>query len=157
MHDVDATLADLERRLHALQAELGEPAAAASGPLEAFGEQLRRTTGDLVAAYERTLRDVLAGEQAVFDDEVALDARADLPGLCALGRALGAVPGVHAVELRAYAGGHAALEVALDRPVALVAELHRVAGPPLGVVEARPGRLVLEIGATAPQGTLRRR
>ena len=158
--DVDATLADLERRLRALQAELDHPAAApapapapgaapAGDPLEAFGEQLRRTTSDLVGAFERTVREVHGGEEAVFDDQVALDARAGLPELCALASALTGIDGVHAVELRAYAGGHAALDLALDRPVALVAELRRRGGPPFGVVASRPGRLAIEVGTHA--------
>jgi hypothetical protein len=57
------------------------------------------------------------------------------------------VPGVHTVDLRAYAGGHAALEIALDRPVALVAELRRTSPLPFSVLEARPGRLAVEVGA----------
>ena len=177
MDDVEATLADLERRLRDLQAELdaegaevrasrGGPAVRPPGgpggatpiapadPLDAFGEQLRRTTAALVAAYDEAVGQARGGEEGVvFDENVAVEARADLPGLCALSHALSAIPGVHAVDLRAYAGGHAALEVALDRPVALVAELRRSGGPPFAVVESRPGRLVLEVGApgTSPE------
>jgi hypothetical protein len=172
--DVEATLADLERRLHALQAELahedenegdGAPAPAAErrpgrlrvegvdtrppgeDPLHAFGDRLRRTAADLLAAYDDAVGQARGGEGELFDAEVALEARADLPALCALAQALAAVPGVHAVDLRAYAGGHAALDVALDRPVALVAELRARSPAPFGVLASRPGRLVLEVGA----------
>ncbi len=166
--DVEATLADLERRLHALQAELedeaeGAPAierrvarpwveevdtrSSGDDPLNAFGARLRRTAADLVAAYDDAVGQARGGDGELFDADVALEARADLPALCALSRALAAIPGVHAVDLRAYAGGHAALDVALDRPVALVAELRARSPAPFGVLAARPGRLVVEVGA----------
>jgi len=170
MDDVEATLADLEARLRALQAELDDDAdppradpsraecrvacaertqldtrPAGGDPLDAFGERLRRTAAELVAAYDDVVGKVRGGSEPL-DGDVAVEARADLPGLCALARALGAIPGVHGVELRAYAGGHAALEVALDRPVALVESLRAGFGPKFGVLEARPGRLVLEVG-----------
>jgi hypothetical protein len=148
--DVEETLASLEQRLRALQSELDEedapPAAprrfpppeppraerpaAAPGPapssdaLDRFGAELRR----LVALWERTAAELRgdAAEAMTFTGGVALEARADLAGLCALERALRDVPGVLAVNLRAYAGGAAALEIALDSDVALVAELRKL-------------------------------
>lgn len=165
--DVEETLASLEQRLRALQAELDadeEPApeprrftpredrrpaapprpAPPPGPadaLERFGAELRR----LVDAWDRTLAEVRAGdaEAAVFRGGVALEARADLAGLCALDRALRDVAAVRSVTLRAYAGGAAALEVALDREVALVAELRRSLA--FDVVEVRGGRLSIAL------------
>ena len=165
--DVEATLADLERRLHALQAELADEAPPAAerrlnrpgveqvdarspgeDPLDAFGDRLRRTAADLVAAYDDAVGQARGGDGDLFDADVALEARTDLPGLCTLARALAAIPGVHAVDLRAYAGGHAALDLALDRPVALVAELRARSAPTFGVLMSRPGRLVIEVGAS---------
>jgi hypothetical protein len=164
--DVEDTLAGLEQRLRALQAELDadeepapgprrfapreEPRAAApqphraappAAPLERFGAELRR----LVDAWERTMAELRGGEAdaAVFRGGVALEARADLAGLCALDAALRAVPAVRSVALRAYAGGAAALEVALDREVALVAELRRRLD--FDVVEVRGGRLSIAL------------
>ena len=164
--DVEATLADLERRLHALQAELADEAPPAAerrlgrpgveqvdarspgeDPLDAFADRLRRTAADLVAAYDDAVGQARGGDGELFDADVALEARADLPALGALAQALAAIPGVHAVDLRAYAGGHAALDIALARPVALVAELRARSPAPFGVLASRPGRLVLEVGA----------
>ncbi len=165
MDDLETTLDGLERRLRALQDELdapGPPPAppvvpaapsalappAPADPLERFGEQLRASAEQLLAAFDRALAEARGGEAGeVFAEDVAVEARTDLPGLCALSGALGDVTGVHQVELRAYAGGHAVLDVTLDRPVALVRELRRAGGPPLAVLEARPGRLAVEVGA----------
>jgi hypothetical protein len=146
--DVEETLASLEQRLRALQAELDAeelaeppritrraeeplppappPHAApppARDPLTEFGEQLR----GLVAAWERTAAELRgeAAEAILFRGGVAIEARADLAGLCALERALRDVPAVSSITLRAYAGGAAALEVGLDHEVALVPELRR--------------------------------
>lgn len=157
MHDVEATLARLEARLQALQAELlGAPVSSplpsppaappAPDPLEDFGRELRRTADHLVEAFDRALTRSRGGADGpVFAEDVAVEVQADFPNLCALHGALGRIPGVHAVELRAFAGGHAALELALERPVALVAELRRASPVPFAVVEARPGRLVVEV------------
>jgi hypothetical protein len=172
--DVEETLASLEQRLRALQAEIDaaeEPApeprrfapreeprrparhapsaapapthrsAPPTEPLERFGAELRR----LVDAWDRTVAEMRGGdvESAVFRGGVALEARADLAGLCALDRALRGVAAVRAVTLRAYAGGAAALEVALDSEVALVAELRRSLA--FDVVEIRGGRLSIAL------------
>jgi hypothetical protein len=140
--DVEETLASLEQRLRALQAELDAeeepvpPAPAAADPLDRFGEELRR----LVASWERTAAELRgdAAEAVVFRGGVALEARADLAGLCALDRALREVPAVISVTLRAYAGGAAALEVQLAGDVALVPELRRsVAFSVLAIAEGR--------------------
>ena len=153
--DVEETLASLEQRLRALQAELDADDESAPeprrfvprreprpDPLERFGADLRR----LVDAWDRTVAEVRSGdaEGAVFRGGVALEARGDLPGLCALDAALRAVPAVRSVTLRAYAGGAAALEVTLDREVALVAELRRSLA--FSVVEAAGGRLTIALG-----------
>jgi hypothetical protein len=174
--DVETTLEGLERRLRALQAELDEPESVGtvtpqtvgtafsqpvtvpsqpgtvpvrppvpSDPLEAFGSDLRR----LVASFDRMLSELRGPPTAagyVFTGDVAIDAAVSFDGLCALGRALGDVGGVHSVDLRAYAGGRAALDVVLERPVALVEELRGRIRTPLSLVEAREGRLVLDVG-----------
>ncbi len=162
--DVETILAGLEARLRALQSELDgvddEPPAPPPPPpqrdaLEEFGRELRR----LVASYDRVVaaaRGLPAGEGIVFHDDVALDARVDLGGLCALDRALAAIPGVVSVELRAYAGGHAALDLVLDRGVPLVSELRRTLRRSVSVVEAREGRLAVEVGNVAADGPGRR-
>ena len=175
--DVEETLASLEQRLRALQAELDAeeerppapppritprpsapppaapppaapppaapppPAAAErervlADPLDRFGAELRR----LVAAWERTAAELRgdAAEALVFRGGLALEARADLAGLCDLERALREVPAVTAVTLRAYAGGAAALEVLLADEVALVPELRRsLAFSVLAIAEGR--------------------
>src|SRR5687768_6738098 len=108
------------------------PAPAAEGTtpaldaLDRFGDDLRRVARDLVASYDRALAQahgLPAGEGILFRDEVALDATADLRGLCAIGAALPRIRGVAHADLRAYAGGRGAFDLVLDRPVALVAEL----------------------------------
>lgn len=172
MDDVEATLARLEARLQALQAEIAAPPARAApaersmprreaevapartaptadlDALEHFGHELRQTAGHLVEAYDRALARARGdADGPLFTEDLAMEVRADFPSLCTLHAALAQVPGVHAVDLRAYAGGHAALEIALDRPVALIAELRRTSPLPLSVLEARPGRLAVEVGA----------
>ncbi|HEV3002283.1 MAG TPA: hypothetical protein VGW75_16190 [Solirubrobacteraceae bacterium] len=157
--DVEDTLASLEQRLRALQSELdtdGEPAPPdlrrfepppAPSPLDPrdaldrFGAELRR----LVDAWERTAAELRGGaaDATVFRGGVALEARGELRQLCALERALTAVPGVTSVRLRAYAGGAAALEVALDRDVALVAELRRAVA--FDLVHVGGGRLSIAL------------
>lgn len=160
VEDLEATLDALERRIAALQADLGEPehaSPAEADPLAAFGERLRSTAAGLISAYDRALAEARGAPTDLFSEDVAVEARTDLAGLRALSSALEAVPGVHGVQLRAYAGGHAVLDVALDRPVALVAELRGVAGPPIAVLEARPGRLAIEVGAGASAARARHR
>jgi hypothetical protein len=162
---VEETLASLESRLRALQAELDaddEPAPAprrftpradqpppappapapASDALDRFGEQLRR----LVALWEQTAAELRGGggaDATIFRDGVALEARGDLADLCALDRALRDVPAVGSVVLRAYAGGAAALEVALEGEVALIAELRRSLS--FEVVEVHGARLSIRV------------
>lgn len=152
--DVDRALSDLELRLRELEAELaGEPPAPrepAADALDAFGASLRRTAQDLVASYDRALADARglpADEALLFRDEVALDVAVDLDGLCSLAAALGRIGGVASVALRAYAGGHAAIDLVLDGAgVPLVTDLRRALDVPLAVVEARHGRLTLAVG-----------
>lgn len=124
--------------------------------LDRFGDDLRRVARELVASYDRALADahgLPAGEGILFRDEVALDATADLRGLCALGEALPRIRGVAHADLRAYAGGRGAFDLVLDRPVALVAELRGALGVPMLVVEAREGRLAIEVGSVGPRGS----
>ena len=159
--DVEETLASLEQRLRALQAELdedGEPAPAPrrftpsapaapaapppEDPLAAFGTELRR----LVDAWDRTVAAIRSSgaDELTFRDAVALEARGELPALCALDAALRTIPGVRAVNLRAYAGGAAALEVALDGEVPLVAELRRSVA--FELIAVGDGRLTISLG-----------
>ena len=79
--------------------------------LEQFGLELRRLSHDLVAAYDRVLAHERRGGRGA--QRVVLEVQADLRALAALERALDASPGVKAVELQAYAGGHASLVVDL--------------------------------------------
>ena len=158
--DVEETLASLEQRLRALQAELDaeeplpdlppEPAPEPRrfpraeerrDPLDRFGDQLRA----LLAAWEQTAAALRgdAAEAVLFRDGLAVEARADLAGLCALDRALRDVPEVAAVTLRAYAGGAAALEVRLDGEVALVPELRRSLA--FSVLAIAEGRLTISV------------
>lgn len=151
--DVERMLADLERRLQALQAELGhEPDAGprAPGPaappppddsLQAFGRELRR----LVASFDRLIAEAHGAEGILFRDEVVLEAATDLGGLAALHEAFTAIAGVSA-DLLAYARGHAVLDLRLDRPVALVVELRDAMRRPFAVTEAREGRMAIEVG-----------
>ena len=115
--------------------------ASASDALDRFGEQLRR----LVALWEQTAAELRGGgaDATIFRDGVALEARGDLADLCALDRALRDVPAVSSVVLRAYAGGAAALEVALDGEVALIAELRRSLS--FDVVEVSGARLSIRV------------
>jgi hypothetical protein len=80
--------------------------------LEQFGLELRRLSHELVAAYDRVLAHERRAGRA--QHRVVLEVQADLTALAALERALTASPGVRAVELRAYAGGHASLVVDLS-------------------------------------------
>lgn len=168
--DVEQTLASLEQRLRALQAELDadeevpevpeapritrrpapDPArsapppadpARATDPLDRFGAALR----DLVATWERTAAEVRgeAAEAILFQGGVAIEARTDLAGLCALDRALRDVPAVSSITLRAFAGGAAALEVGLERDVALVPELRR--GLAFSVIALDERRLTIAV------------
>ena len=125
--DVQRTLADLEARLSALQADLAgaAPAApspqpppapapppeeqpvAAADPLDQFGVELRRLATELVAAWDR----VVEHERGAGAHRIVLEARADLRALAALERALAAAPAVRTLDLRAYAAGHASLVV----------------------------------------------
>ncbi len=155
---MESTLAALERRLRALQSELDEerveehepPAVAPLPPvasvpavedaLDHFDAALQRATRELSSAWDHALAAARgAGEGGIVRGEVALDARATLGGLCRLHQALAAIPEVGEVALRAYAGGHAVLDVEVRRPVALAAALRDVL--PIAVLEARPGRL----------------
>ncbi len=170
--DVEETLASLEQRLRALQAELDadEDAPAADPPsrrfpprpsadvpprpsadvpppplptdaLDRFGAELRR----LVDVWERTVAELRGGEAETvrFRGGVTLEARGDLGELCRLERALRDVDGVTAVNLRAYAGGAAVLEVTLDREVALVGELRRSLA--FSLIEVSGGRLSIAL------------
>lgn len=118
------------------------PPAAAVDALDRFGAELRR----LVDAWERTVADLRgnSAEQLVFRGGVALEAQGELRDLCTLEAALRRIPGVASVALRAYAGGAAALEVGLDRDVALVGELRRSLA--FDVVEASGNRLTIVLG-----------
>jgi hypothetical protein len=139
--EVEAKLEALEARLAELEAEAAgtpapepAPAAEAAPPgepppapapsppppprpappadhLEQFGVELRRLSHELVAAYDRVLAHERRTERGRH--RVVLEVQADLAGLAALERALAASPAVRAVELQAYAGGHASLVVDL--------------------------------------------
>jgi hypothetical protein len=100
-----------------------------------------------VSAYDRALADARGtpAEGPLFRDEVVLEVAVGLRGLCELDRALATIPGVADVQLRAYAGGHASLDLTLDRAVPLVEALRSALPVPVAVVEARHGRLAVEL------------
>jgi hypothetical protein len=158
--EVETMLEGLERRLRALQLELDEPEEPApvptrppdpADPLDEFGHDLRR----LVASFDRIVAELRGPPTAagyVFTGDVAIDAVVDFGRLCALGRALEQIGGVASVDLRAYAGGRAALDVTLRRPLALVEELRRTMRLPVALIEAREGRLAIEVGSVGRSG-----
>ena len=163
--DVESTLAGLERRLRALQSELDEeraepvpavPAAPDAPPAPApapaavedalahFDAALQRATRELSTAWDQALAAARgAGEGGIVRGEVALEARVTLAGLCELHRALTAIPEVGEITLRAYAGGHAALDLDVRQPVALAGALRALL--PIAVLDARPGRLAIAL------------
>jgi hypothetical protein len=121
------------------------PAAPPTPPVDAlaaFGVELRR----LVAAWDRTVAAIRSSgaDEMTFRGGVALEARGELPALCALDAALRRVDGVTAVNFRAYAGGAAALEVALEREVPLVAELR--CSISFDLIAVGDGKLTISLG-----------
>ena len=110
----------------------------------------------MVASFDRIVSELRGPPTAagyVFTGDVAVDAAVDFRTLCRLGQALTEIPGVGAVDLRAFAGGSAALDLTLTRPVALVEELRRTLRVPIALIEAREGRLSIEVdslGRSAP-------
>ena len=121
-------------------APMAEPAPDTEDAFTRFDVALQRATRDLSTAWDRALAAAHGtAEGAIVRGEIFLEARADLPRLCALHRALSAITEVGSADLRAYAGGQAVLDVVVERPVALAERLREVL--PLTVLEARPGRL----------------
>ena len=115
------------------------PAApAAADPLVRFDAELHR----LLDLWHETVSQ-LRGEAFTFSGDVALEVQADFEGLCALDRALRAIPGVVSVTLRAYAAGHGALDLVLDREIALIAALRRTLS--FSVESAGSGRLGIAV------------
>jgi len=86
------------------------------------------------------------GEE-LLEGTVALDAGPfrDIATLSSLEQAVGSVPGVRDVQVRSFEGSRAYIDVLLDRPVELVAELRRSAPVAFTVTDSPPGRLRLEI------------
>lgn len=139
--DVEDTLAGLEARLRALQADLDLAAAPPPPRQEPPAETHRRSTAeapppargegargggapatDPLEAFGAELRTlatelvsawdrVVAAERGRGSHRILLEARADLRGLAALERALADAPAVRTLDLRAYAAGHASLVV----------------------------------------------
>ena len=156
--EVDAERADpapslppLSRRVEEARATEPPPMAergGGRGPADdaftQFDIALQRATRELSTAWDRALAASQGtAEGSIVRGELFLEARADLPRLCALHRALSTIPEVGSADLRAYAGGNAALDVVVDRPVALAERLREVL--PLTVLEARPGRLAVAL------------
>jgi hypothetical protein len=121
--------------------------------LERFGADLRRLTGELADAWDRVVEDVRGAQHdhEVFSGEVAIEVEARLGTLAAIDAALTGIPRVRSVELRAYAGRRALLDVTLDGEIALVRELRDTLGHPFTVRASGPGLLAIELsGADTP-------
>jgi len=88
-----------------VEAILGYPRDAWLGDRSVWYEAIHPDDRDRVLAHER---------RTGGGRRVVLEVQADLASLAALERALTASPGVRAVELQAYAGGHASLVVDLS-------------------------------------------
>jgi hypothetical protein len=88
-------------------------------------------------------------DDTVLEGNVAVEAGpfTDLAILATFEQALTAVPGVREVHVRALADGHARVDVELDRPLALAAELRHTMPVVFTTIEAGNGRLVLAIEA----------
>jgi hypothetical protein len=118
--------------------------------LERFGTELRRLTGELADAWDRTVEEIKGSshDEHLFSGDVALEVEARLGTLAAIDAALTAIPQVRSVELRSYAGRRAILDVTLDGELALVRELRDTLGHPFAVTAAGDGLLTIELRAS---------
>ncbi len=90
-------------------------------------------------------------DTTVLDGVIAVDAGpfSDIATLSGFEQALGSVPGVHDVNVRAFEGSRALIDVTLGQPVALGAELRRTARVAFTIAQADAGRLTLAIESGA--------
>jgi hypothetical protein len=132
--------------------------------LLAFRERLVASTNELVVELSRVLADLGADVAApapaawpppdpadtVLSGPVTVQAGpfADVTTLAAFERALGQVPGVTEVYVRALDAGHATIDVTLTEPVALAAALRRAVPVAFSVTSVADGHLALAL-ATA--------
>lgn len=86
-------------------------------------------------------------DTTVLDGVIAVDAGpfSDIATLSAFEQALGSVPGVRDVQVRAFEGSRALIDVSLSEPVALGAELRRTAPVAFAITQADAGRLTVAI------------
>ena len=86
-------------------------------------------------------------DTTVLDGVIAVDAGpfSDIATLSGFEQALGSVPGVHDVHVRAFEGSRALIDVTLGQPVALGAELRRTARVAFTIAQADAGRLTVTI------------
>jgi len=86
-------------------------------------------------------------DTTVLDGVIAVDAGpfSDIATLSGFEQALGSVPGVHDVHVRAFEGSRALIDVTLGQPVALGAELRRTARVAFTIAQADAGRLTVAI------------
>lgn len=133
--------------------------------LLAFRERLVASTNDLVAELSRVLDDLGVAVEAeepaapdpadtVLSGQVLVEAGpfADLVTLAAFEQELRRLDGVAAVQVRTLDEGHATIDVTLDEPTRLAAELRDRAVVAFAVTEVGEGRLVLAVdaGSDAP-------
>jgi hypothetical protein len=130
------------------------PAPSGSG-LRAQLDELQRVRAQLVDVADRLVTELAlaVGELEGAAAEPMLEGRVvvevgrfgDIASLGAFEQALQRTPGVRAVSVRTLEDGHARIDVDLERPTALVAELGATAPLPFEVSAVGDGRLVLAL------------
>lgn len=86
-------------------------------------------------------------DATILDGVVAVEAGpfSDIATLSGFEQALGSVPAVRDVYVRGFEGSRALIDVTLDEPIALAAELRRTARVAFTIVQASSGRLSVAI------------
>ncbi len=132
--------------------------------LRRFGERLQRFTSELTADYDAVLARVMAAlsgrpmpeppapeppaavsVEPLFEGRVELGVGPfyDIGSLSAFEQQVAGVPSVSEVSVRRFEASHAVVDLRLDAPVALLAELRRVLDADFGVRQVAPGRIAL--------------
>lgn len=86
-------------------------------------------------------------DTTVLDGAIAVDAGpfSDIATLSGFEQALGSVPGVHDVHVRAFESSRALIDVTLGQPIALGTELRRTARVAFTITQADAGRLTVAV------------
>jgi hypothetical protein len=129
------------------------PAAASGAGLRAHLDELQRVRAQLLDVADRLVAELSAAvdelesgaAEPLLDGRVVVEAGrfADVMTLGAFEQALQRTPGVGRVYVRSLEDGRAQIEVDLERPIALAAELARTATVAFRVSAMDEGRLVL--------------